>query len=246
MRQRVPLALVSFGEYRSGQPGKSTRGTGEFGNCTAVFEAERPGDGDQRAGAENTGSIGHEACRQTRMFLQRQVSQQPARNRARLETRSRRPSDRGKSAPTTRRRSACQLFSAAFWMRATLWALQLAVNRAFRLGRAGSRRTRITSPISQAIKGARPGGTELIKAPHGGTIGRRHGTVPRPGTYSPGRCSRSEAGVIPVLSRNCDAPSGDEPGRLHYAEANRPSEDRAVRSANASEPPTSANAEVFV
>jgi iron complex transport system substrate-binding protein len=34
----------------------------------------------------------------------------------------------------------------------------------------------------------------------------------------PGRCCRSEAGAIPALSRNCDAPTGDEPGRLRCAE----------------------------
>src|SRR5260370_16343151 len=34
----------------------------------------------------------------------------------------------------------------------------------------------------------------------------------------PGRCCRSEAGAIPALSRNCEAPSGDEPGRLRYTE----------------------------
>ena len=34
----------------------------------------------------------------------------------------------------------------------------------------------------------------------------------------PGRCCRSESGVIPELSRNCDAPSGDEPGRLRCTE----------------------------
>src|SRR5258708_33649701 len=34
----------------------------------------------------------------------------------------------------------------------------------------------------------------------------------------PDRCCRSESGVIPELSRNCDAPPGDEPGRLRCAE----------------------------
>src|SRR5260370_20332999 len=34
----------------------------------------------------------------------------------------------------------------------------------------------------------------------------------------PGRCCRSEAGANPALSRNCEAPTGDEPGRLRYAE----------------------------
>src|SRR5260370_29902862 len=34
----------------------------------------------------------------------------------------------------------------------------------------------------------------------------------------PGRCCRIKAGAIRALSRNCEAPSGDEPGRLRYTE----------------------------
>src|SRR5260370_28895016 len=58
--------------------------------------------------------------------------------------------------------------------------------------------------------------------------------LPAPGSV-PGRCCRSEAGAIPALSRNCDAPTGDEPGRLRYAEP-AALEGRAVSTAPAGEP----------
>jgi hypothetical protein len=44
--------------------------------------------------------------------------------------------------------------------------------------------------------------------------------------------SRSEAGVNPALSRNCEAPPGDEPGRLLYVDERQLStEERFAREA---------------
>ena len=45
---------------------------------------------------------------------------------------------------------------------------------------------------------------------------------PRCPATRPGGTERSEAGANPALSRNCDAPPGDEPGRLHRAADSSP------------------------
>ena len=46
-------------------------------------------------------------------------------------------------------------------------------------------------------------------------VWRTAGYDPRCPAVRPGGTERSEAGGNPALSRNCDAPPGDEPGRLH-------------------------------
>jgi hypothetical protein len=51
-----------------------------------------------------------------------------------------------------------------------------------------------------------------------------------PGTYSPAGVEASEVRSNPALSRNCEAPPGDEPGRLLYADGRQLStEGRFVR-----------------
>jgi hypothetical protein len=52
------------------------------------------------------------------------------------------------------------------------------------------------------------------------------------GHISPAGVEPAKSGLNPALSRNCDAPSGDEPGRLPYADGRQLStEGRFVRQA---------------
>jgi hypothetical protein len=56
--------------------------------------------------------------------------------------------------------------------------------------------------------------------------------VGKPGPYSPAGVEPAKSGRNPALSRNCDAPFGDEPGRLPYADGRQLStEERFVRQA---------------
>jgi uncharacterized protein (TIGR00290 family) len=67
-----------------------------------------------------------------------------------------------------------------------------------------------------------------------------------PGTYSPAGAETAKSGANPALSRNCDAPPGDEPGRPLCAERTPALGGRAVRAAAAAGPLSSADAEVFI
>jgi hypothetical protein len=52
------------------------------------------------------------------------------------------------------------------------------------------------------------------------------------GHISPAGVEPAKSGLNPALSRNCEAPSGDEPGRLPHTDECRPStEGRFVRQA---------------
>src|SRR2546428_11010337 len=56
------------------------------------------------------------------------------------------------------------------------------------------------------------------------------------GIYPPAGVETAKSGANPVLSRNCDAPPGDEPGRPLCAERTPALGGRAVRPAAAAEP----------
>src|SRR5579884_3568101 len=111
--------------------------------------------------------------------------------------------------------------------------------RAARAPAPPRRRRRPRPAVRRAAGGRRPAGR--VAGPLGAPCRRRRRPVAlrAPGTYPPAGARRSEAGVIPALSRNCDAPSGDEPGRLPSAETTSPG-GRAARAAPAGEPPPSA------
>src|SRR5437870_12385838 len=57
-----------------------------------------------------------------------------------------------------------------------------------------------------------------------------------PGIYPPAGVETAKSGANPVLSRNCDAPPGDEPGRPLCAERTPALGGRAVRAAAAAGP----------
>src|SRR5207253_1142786 len=66
------------------------------------------------------------------------------------------------------------------------------------------------------------------------------------GHISPAGAEAAKSGVNPALSRNCDAPFGDESGRPFCAETNVALGGRAVRAARGRRASSSADAEVFV
>src|SRR6266542_5996335 len=64
-----------------------------------------------------------------------------------------------------------------------------------------------------------------------------HVSSPSPGYISPADVTAAKSGPKPALSRNCEALSGVEPGRLPYVERTSALGGRAVCAASAAEPP---------